>query len=146
MNGIDYFLNSVTFRKAAIPAQPLFTFTSAIIGAPMIYLGAMVTGVIERCRVLVPIVHIARNTLEILEGVLRQGLTLCRIPKDVIQTNLHRRLRILGVGDLRPGRDENGQGSNQQCAGPDHGDDRQFGSHSHCLYPLSYRRAFLQSA
>ena len=109
-------LNSVTFLKASIPSQPLFTCRIAIIGATIIYLGAMVTDVIERCMVRAPEALIARNTLEIPEGVKRQGLTWCRIPNVVIQINMHRRSRILGVGDLRPGGDDNGQGSSQQCA------------------------------
>ncbi len=100
--------NSGTFRKTFIPAQPLFTCRNAIIGATIIYLGAMVTDVIERCMVRAPDVRIAPNTLDIPESVKRQRLTWCRIPNVVIQSNMHRWSRVLGIGDLRPGRDDNG--------------------------------------
>ena len=136
--GISFSFNSVTFLKAAIPAQALFTVRIATIGAAIIYLGAIVTDVVERCMVRAPDVLIARNTLEIPEGVERQGLIICRLPNVVIHIDMYRRLRILGVGDLRPGRDDNGQGSDQQCAQPYYSDYREIGSRSHrlCLSPI----------
>ena len=131
VTGSDYSQISGAFRKAAILGQP--TLGTEIFGITrFVHLAAMVTGVIERCMVF-PLNLNARKDLKIPERVSSHGLPVFSDPKGGVQINLHWRV-ILSEGCLRAECEYDGQGSKQQCAHPDQCNNRQFGSHLHCLY------------
>lgn len=94
------------------------------------YIGLEVTGGAGR-------VLVARQTFRVIEGELRKELAaLGHIPIVGGPFDCHR--RTLSMGDLRPGRDDDGQECKEQCADSDQGDYRQIGSHLHwfSLYPI----------
>ena len=64
---------------------------------------------------LAPVIRIAHYVLKIAENIFCHGLFRSRVPTEGVQNNFYFRCwrRILSVGDLGAGRDDNDQGYKQ---------------------------------